>query len=184
MKPVFLSLIIASLSLDQTYGQKIVKDETDKANKQRYIEATDKKIPLSNISISPQNSAKPGYIKSFSFNLLSLGDIKFLRLTWTNTTQLTFFDIDSVKGTDSTGKEYVFVAQESSAIGKKKNMTSQGNETLYDNILFVSGDFNNRISKIIITLKDKTTVEIILEKDEQVFLKRSNILISNLLGHF
>ncbi|MFT4203433.1 MAG: hypothetical protein QM610_05915 [Chitinophagaceae bacterium] len=176
-KTMFIALAV--LSSTSAICQKIKTDEIDKESKLRIVETDSKKIPVSDISLSPIEGNHIGELKSMQVSVLSYGRSKFLRLDWTNTATLNAYDFDSSYFLDNAGRSFPIAISDNSGFGRKRNMVTQSNQTLYDNVTFLNGDFAKGVRKIIFSTKDGSKMEINLSQDASTFVRNGNILISN-----
>ncbi|MFT4093872.1 MAG: hypothetical protein QM640_09525 [Niabella sp.] len=161
-------------------GQKIKTDRIDKTTKERVIESSGIKIPVTKIKIS--NPEAYGEIKgSIQASILAVGNQTLLHLTWFNTLPVGIDKADSVTVTDEQGNNYIFKFTDFSVSKVQKNLTSQNSVPSYYNDIFLYGDIsafiNKSIQHININTYESNTLKIQLREKEQSELKKAAELV-------
>ncbi|QES90384.1 hypothetical protein [Rhizosphaericola mali] len=174
---IFLGISLFPLA--SVWSQNIKSDKIDKKTKIRTIETSEEKI--SNIKLLP-NEGSLKDVNSIIASLFAVNSTKFLKVNWINNSYLVTNDVDSVYSVNKNSDIENLTIANFSILGRKLNMTTQMSVTRYSNTLYLHGNFDNKIEKIIIVMKDKTKLIASLDSDETKFLYQSNLLVANMIG--
>ncbi|QES90158.1 hypothetical protein [Rhizosphaericola mali] len=154
----------------------------------RAIGTTELKIPLNNVELinAPISSSENfGDIKAVNVSMMAYDTSMFLCISFFNNNVISKYTIDSVKVFDNSGKIIPSKINKYLGIGRDPEPKSSLHyeESRFKNLLLISGNFENGISKVILRTfnTDKMIINLANDKTRN-FIANANLLISNSIG--